>query len=460
MKCAILALAALQIASAQGGPALEGTWIGSLRTQPGQMRLGLHVTRAADGSLQATLDSIDQGANNIPVSSIRQTGSTVSLAIQAVGASYEGTLAAGGAEMVGEWKQAGATLPLTFARTDKLPVSRRPQEPKKPYPYTEEEVVYDNKEGGSRLTGALTTPPGAGPFPAVLLITGSGQQDRDESLLGHRPFLVLADHLTRKGIAVLRVDDRGMGGSTGEVKTATTEDFAGDVKAGVEFLKTRAPKIDPRRIGLIGHSEGGLIAPMVAARSRDIAFIVLMAGTGVTGEEVINGQAAAIARLGGASEAVIAGNRAIQEQVNAIVKAETDPKARDTRLRELRDKLVAEMKGVGQVLDVQFKRAASPWFRYFLMYDPVTALRSVSCPVLALNGELDLQVLPAQNLPAIAKALEEGGNPDYTLVKLPKLNHLFQTSNTGSPSEYGKIEETLAPVALETISGWILKHTR
>jgi pimeloyl-ACP methyl ester carboxylesterase len=250
-----------------------------------------------------------------------------------------------------------------------------------------------------------------------------------------------------------------MGGSTGEVKTATTEDFAGDVAAGVEFLKSRAPRINARRIGLIGHSEGGIIAPMVAARSRDVGFIVLMAGSGVSGEEVLRAQAAAIAKASGASEATVASNRAIQDKVNAIVKEEFDPKARDTRLRELRDKLSAELKGVAHTLDVQFKMAASPWFRYFLMYDPTTALRSVDCPVLAINGELDLQVLPAQNLPAIAKALEEGGNSDYAIVKLPKLNHLFQTSYTGSPSEYGKIEETMAPAALETISSWILRHT-
>jgi pimeloyl-ACP methyl ester carboxylesterase len=278
--------------------------------------------------------------------------------------------------------------------------------------------------------------------------------------MGHRPFLVLADHLTRKGIAVLRVDDRGVGGSTGDVKGATTEDFAGDVVAGVEFLKSRAPRIDARRIGLIGHSEGGVIAPMVAARSHDIAFIVLMAGTGVTGEEVVRAQAAAVAKGEGVDEAKVAANRMFQDQVNAIVKEEVDPKVRETRLRELRDKVAAQVKGSGVTLDAQFKMAATPWFRYFLMYDPLTALRSVDCPVLVLNGELDLQVLPAQNLPPIAKALEEGGNPDYAIMKLPKLNHLFQTSQTGSPREYAKIDETMAPVALNAISDWILKHAR
>jgi pimeloyl-ACP methyl ester carboxylesterase len=446
------------MALAQGGPGVEGNWMGSLNTQPGKLRLALKVAKAADGSLSANLDSLDQGAKNLPVSMIRQSGRSVVFELALIGGSFDGALTPDGAELVGEWKQSGAVLPLTFHRTEKLPAPTvRPQDPKKPYPYTEEEVVYENKPGGAKLAGTLTVPPGKGPFPAVLLITGSGQQDRDESLMGHRPFLVLADHLTRKGIAVLRVDDRGVGGSTGEVKTATTEDFAGDVVAGVEFLKSRSPRIDSRRIGLIGHSEGGVIAPMVAARSHDVAFIVLMAGTGVTGEEVLRAQAGAIAKASGANEAALAANRAIQDQVNAIVKQEVDDKARDVRLRALRDKLASELKGAAFTLDVQFKMAASPWFRFFLMYDPKTALSSVDCPVLAVNGALDLQVLPAQNLPAIAKALEEGGNSDYTIVKLPKLNHLFQTSETGSPSEYGKIEETIAPVALETISRWILR---
>jgi len=466
VRRAILALLAVQAAAvlvqgAQGGPSVEGNWLGSLNTQPGRLRLALRVTKAADGSLSAQLDSLDQGAKNLPVSMIRQSGRTVEFELKVAGGAFEGTLTVDGAQLVGEWKQGGAVLPLTLDRVDKLPVATaRPQEPKKPYPYTEEEVVYENKPGGARLAGTLTLPSGNGPFPAVLLITGSGQQDRDESLMGHRPFLVLADHLTRKGIAVLRVDDRGVGGSTGEVKTATTEDFAGDVVAGVAFLKSRGPRIDARRIGLIGHSEGGVIAPMVAARSHDVAFIVLMAGMGVTGEEIVRAQAAAVAKAEGVSEAVVAANRAFQEQVNAIVKEELESKVRETRLRELRDKVATQVKGSGFTLDAQFKAAATPWFRYFLMYDPSTALRSVDCPVLALNGELDLQVSPAQNLPAIAKALEEGGNPDYAIVKLPKLNHLFQTSQTGSPNEYAKIDETIAPLALDTISDWILKHTR
>jgi pimeloyl-ACP methyl ester carboxylesterase len=438
-----------QLARAQGGPGVEGHWMGTLDTGPVKLRLALSIAKTEDGALSAKMDSLDQGAKDLPVSSIAQNGMAVKFEMERIGGSYQGTLNAAGSEMSGTWKQGGVALPLVFRRTEKPLVLSRPQEPKKPYPYSEVEVTYENKPGGAKLAGTLTLPPGFGPFPAVLLITGSGQQDRDEALMGHRPFLVLADHLTRKGIAVLRVDDRGMGGSTGEVMTATTQDFAGDVLAGVEFLKSRGKPIDVHKIGLIGHSEGGVIAPMVALRSPDVAFIVMMAGTGVPGDEILLAQIEALSKAAGVPAAAIAKNLELEHQVFEIIKKEDDSKVRETRLRELSGKLSA-----------QAQAAASPWFRFFIMYDPAPALRKVACPVLALNGELDLQVPSSLNLPAIKKALEAGGNRDFEIVKLPKLNHLLQTSRTGLVSEYGEIEETIAPVALETISGWILRHTQ
>ncbi len=448
-----------QLARAQGGPGVEGHWMGTLDTGPVKLRLALKVAKTEDGALSAKMDSLDQGAKDLPVSSIAQNGMAVKCEMQRIGGSYQGTLNAAGSEMSGTWKQGGVALPLVFRRTEKPLVLSRPQEPKKPYPYSEMEVTYENKPGGAKLAGTLTLPPGFGPFPAVLLITGSGQQDRDEALMGHRPFLVLADHLTRKGIAVLRVDDRGMGGSTGEVMTATTEDFAGDVLAGVEFLKSRGKPIDVHKIGLIGHSEGGVIAPMVALRSHDVAFIVMMAGTGVPGDEILMAQIEALSKAAGVPAATIAKNLDMERQALTIIKQESDPKVREIRLRELGVKLSAQALG-RQFAGHLRSAAASPWFRFFIMYDPAPALRKVTCPVLALNGELDLQVPSSLNLPAIKKALEAGGNSDFEIVKLPKLNHLLQTSRTGLVSEYGEIEETIAPVALETISGWILRHTQ
>jgi pimeloyl-ACP methyl ester carboxylesterase len=450
----ILLLVPAQLAMAQGGPGVEGNWMGTLDTGSTKLRLFLKVAKTADGSLSAKMDSLDQGAKDMPVSSIAQTGMVLKFEMQRIGGAYVGRLNADGSELSGNWHQSDATLPLVFRRTDKPPALSRPQEPKKPYPYSEVEVTYENKPGGAKLAGTLTLPSGFGPFPAVLLITGSGQQDRDEAIMGHRPFLVLADHLTRKGIAVLRVDDRGVGGSTGEVKTATTEDFAGDVLAGVEFLKNRGKPIDPHKIGLIGHSEGGTIAPMAATRSSDVAFIVMMAGTGVPGDEILMAQVAGLSKAAGVPAAAIAKNLDLERQILDIVKQESDPKAREARLREWKDKSAPQMP------DAQVQAVMTPWMRFFVTFDPATALRKVACPVLALNGERDLQVPPDLNLPAIDKALKAGGNHDYQIVKLPKLNHLFQTSQTGAMDEYARIEETIAPGALETMSTWILRHTQ
>jgi fermentation-respiration switch protein FrsA (DUF1100 family) len=271
-------------------------------------------------------------------------------------------------------------------------------------------------------------------------------------LLGHKPFLVLSDYLTRHGIVVLRADDRGTGKSTGEFKTATTADFATDTEAGIAYLKTRA-EVDPHKIGLIGHSEGGVIAPMIAARNKDVAFIVMMAGTGVPGDQVLVAQGEAIEVASGKSSEEAAKNATKETEILTLVETEKDKAALEKQLKE---------KLAGQIpeaqIGLQIEQATSPWFRYFLTYDPATALRKVTCPVLAINGSLDKQVLPDQNLPAIRKALEEGGNKHFEVDELPGLNHLFQTAKTGAPAEYAEIEETMSPAALEKISTWIVKQ--
>jgi len=428
-----------------------------------KLRIVLHVSKSADGTLTGTMDSVDQGANGIPFSSISETGGAVRFELKSIASVFEGTLDAEKSHIAGKWRQGGASLPLTFERTDKAIELNRPQEPKKPYPYNEEDVNYENKKAGVKLAGTLTWPRASGPFPTVLLITGSGPQDRNEALMGHKPFLVLSDYLTRRGIAVLRVDDRGEGGSTGSTMNSTSADFAGDVLTGIEFLKSRK-EVNPAQIGLIGHSEGGLIAPMVAADSSYVAFIVMMAGPGMKGFEILDAQAAAIAKAMGASADSISQNRTMQEQMFAIVRSEQDPAAAEKKIREAWSKAMAQLPAEQQkaragALDAQLKMVLSPWFRYFLDYDPAPALKKTKCPVLAIDGELDLQV-PTGNLTKIAEALEAGGNTDFEIVKFPRLNHLFQTSKTGSPAEYAQIEETIAPVALETMTGWILRHTQ
>lgn len=446
-------------------------WQGALDVGGIKLRLVLKITKNPDGTLTATLDSIDQGAMNLPVDSIVIENTTMRFTMKSIGGSYEGTLSEDKTEVRGTWTQSGQSLPLTFKRVTEAAHAlhpKRPQEPKKPYPYQEEEVVFANPDAGVTLAGTLTLPRGKGPFPAVVLISGSGPQDRDETVFGHRPFLVLADYLTRRGIAVLRYDDRGVGKSTGDHTNATSADFATDALAAVRYLQTRR-EIDAKKIGLIGHSEGGLIAPMAAVQAPDeIAFIVLLAGPGVPGEELILLQTELIARANGISEEIIARTLEVQRRVFAVVKeqsdiAEAEKEVRDLLLEELSRLSEEEQKALGlseAVIEAQIKQILSPWFRYFLTYDPRPTLAKVKCPVLALNGEKDLQVPPSQNLPEIVKALEAGRNSDYAVAKLAGLNHLFQMSVTGAPSEYAQLEETFSPRALAVIAEWILLRVR
>ncbi len=363
-------------------------------------------------------------------------------------------------------KQLFTVLSLLAASNElskEVSVPLRPQEPKGAIPYDEEEVKYSNLTADVTLAGTLTLPSSGKPSPAVLLIAGSGPNDRNETVFGHKPFLVLADHLTKQGFAVLRVDKRGVGQSTGNYDVSTSEDFAADVLTGVEYLKTRK-EVDAEQIGLIGHSEGGLIAPVIAVKSNDVAFIVLMAGAGVTGEATLYAQEALISRAMGVTEEQISHQLDLQKQVLSVIKNESDLEKAEKLLREIVAKQLAnlpkeEQQTSADAMEAQIKRCNSKWFRYFLTYDPITSLKHLKIPVLVINGELDSQVPPKQNLPVIAKILEEAGNRNYRIIEFPKLNHLFQTCESGSILEYGKIEETIAPVVLDALSGWILEIT-
>jgi fermentation-respiration switch protein FrsA (DUF1100 family) len=431
-------------------PGVAGDWLGTLNVGPVALRLVLHITSAGNGQLSATLDSIDQNAKGIPVSSISLKESTLSLAVATINGSYQGRLSADAQTIDGTWTQ-GGTLPLVFKRVKDAAelVPKRPQNPVPPYPYRQEDVRYPNASANVTLSGTLTLPPGPGPFPAVLLISGSGPQDRDEALMGHRPFLVLADHLTRQGIAVLRVDDRGVGKSTGNFSAATTVDFASDAEAGVAFLMKRA-EVNKQKIGLVGHSEGGIIAPIVGARNPAVAFMVLLAGSGVPGDEIVIAQSSLIAEASGLTRDLVEQNARNLRDILDLVKREPDQAVAQTKIREaLTGKLPPAQ------VDAQIKTLTTPWFRYFLSYDPAPTLRRVTRPVLAMNGEKDLQVPAKQNLDAIRAALTAAGNTRFEVVEMPGLNHLFQTAKSGMPAEYGAIEETFAPVALERISRWI-----
>ncbi len=453
------------VAATNERQSIVGSWEGSLGFIT-KMRLVFHIRAGDNGTLSATFDSPDQGAMGLKIDEVAVDDGVLRMEAKAIGGVFSGKLDNDNREITGAWKQSGQTLPLVLK-----PASppKRPQVPLKPYPYDEEEVTFENRAAGVKLAGTLTLPRDVRPVPAAILISGSGPQDRDEALAGHRPFLVLADDLTRRGVAVLRCDDRGVGGSSGKLDQSTTDDLVGDVLAAVEFLRCRS-EIDPERIGLVGHSEGGLIAPAAAARSSHIAFIVMMAGPGVTGEEILYEQGTLILRAAGASLAAIAQQRSTQEELFAIIKDDSTPDANsaaDTEKKLTAAILAAsgtsgpdDRAAVESAAAAQARAVMTPWFRYFLTYDPRPTLAKVRCPVLAVIGERDLQVAPGQNLPEIRKALEAAGHQDHTLSELAGLNHLLQPCKTGSPTEYGQIETTIAPEALEAIGAWIVAHTK
>lgn len=426
---------------------ISGAWGGVLNVQGVRLRLVFNVSENA-GDYSSTLDSPDQGAKGISVTSTTFENSTLRISIASAGIQYEGTLGADSI-ITGTFKQAGQSFPLTLSKQKSEIKIQRPQEPVKPYPYHEEDVTFENKRAALTLAGTLTLPKKDGVFPVVVLISGSGPQNRNEELLGHKPFLVLSDYLTRNGIAVLRFDDRGVAKSTGDFKTATSADFATDVTAAIEYLKTRK-EINKKKIGLIGHSEGGVIAPMVAANSKDVAFIVLLAGTGVPGDQILLAQQTLIGRAAGVDSTTLAKNEVLNRKGFDLIKTSTDVE----KLKSDLTTLLKENNIPENAITTSVAQTTSPWMLYFIRHDPAAVLTNVKCPVLALNGSNDLQV-PKENLQAIKNALAKGGNKHVTTRELPGLNHLFQESKTGSPTEYGTIEQTMAPAVLQEVMNWI-----
>jgi pimeloyl-ACP methyl ester carboxylesterase len=436
----------------------EGTWQAALETNGMRYRLQLHISHDEHGQLVASMDSIDQGINGFRASEVTQSDSAVHLDLPAIRAVYDGNLNTVRNTVSGTWRQNGDSAALSFKRSDQILELRRPQIPVKPYPYREEDLAFPNAKAGVSLGATLTVPRGPGPFPAVVLLAGSGPLDRDEADSGHRPFLILADHLTRNGIAVLRFDKRGIGKSTGDYEAATTADFAADAQAALAFLKRRK-EIDARKIGIIGHSEGGIIAPMIASRSTDVAWIVILAGPATKGEETLLLQSDLITRAAGMTTEQTAKSLDFDRESYNLVRHETNRAILENKLEDL-----VKVSGLGPSLTPAFLQrqihwTSSPWFRYFLDYDPAPALQKTKCPVLLLSGEKDLQVPPKENLPLARKALEDGGNKDFQAVELPGLNHQFQHCYMGLPAESRAIEETFAPEVLTTISAWIVAHS-
>lgn len=381
-----------------------------------------------------------------------------------LGIKYEGKFNTTSERFEGKFTEGANSLRLHLKKgelTSEKTV-KRPQEPVEPYPYLEEEVVFANKEANVSLAGTLTLPGNNKKSPVVILISGSGPQDRDETFANHKPFWILADHLTRQGIAVLRFDDRGVGKSTGNFSKATTADFSTDVLSAVKYLKSRHD-IDSNNIGLIGHSEGGIIAPLAANQTKDVSFIVLLASTGIPGSEISLMQSISMRPFPVPNEAAY--EQAIRKAI-AIAASNKELSVIKNELLEhynatitpILNPLVGDDKKVTQIINGLIETRTTPWVRYFYNYNPATEIEKLSIPVLSLNGTNDTQVVAEINQKGIKDALIKGKNKDFKVLKLEGLNHFFQESKSGKMDEYSKIEQTFSPIALNEISSWVLEH--
>jgi hypothetical protein len=459
------------VALGQAPGSVEGTWNGDIELPGMSLKTTVRLSQVEGDKWSGQIDISQQGAKAVALADVTVAPPNVSFRIAGIPGdpTFRLVLSEDLQSMSGTLTQGGGSIPATLRRGEVPPVAkaapRRPQMPVPPMPYLEENVTFRNEGADLQLAGTLTLPRAEKRVAAVLLITGSGQQDRDQTLFGHKPFWVWADHLTRQGVAVLRVDDRGIGGSGRGSQNPTSLDFATDVRAGLDFLRRR-PEIDPDRVGLIGHSEGAILAVMVAAGTPAPAFIVMLAGTGVPGDQILYSQAASLFKAQGASDEAIAWDRSIRERVFAILKAETGAKpnlaAREKLLEEIGSAKPAapgapDGAAARQLAGALFK-ASQPWLQFFLAFDPRPTLMKVRCPVLAIGGDRDVQVPARENLMEIERALRAGGNKDVTTAELPGLNHLLQTSVTGTPNEYATIEETIAPAVLKLVSDWIAKR--
>jgi len=432
---------------------LVGRWEGALRVGEASIPLVIRVAEGPDGLL-AMMDSPAQGARDIPVSGLTEASGIVRFAVPVAGGRFEGARSADGSTWTGTWSQGPGALPLILTRTattaEVAPPAppNRPQTPVPPFPYVAEEVTFRN--GAITLAGTLTLPAGEGPFPAVILLTGSGAQDRDETIVGHKAFAVWADALTRRGVAVLRYDDRGMGGSSGGSIDDTTADFAADAGAAMDFLRGR-PEIDPARIGLMGHSEGGSTALIATSNGAQAAFVVMIAGPSVSGADILTGQSRAIVLASGGTEAQAAEAEATQARfMLAVLNNRDDGPAAEGAVEALAIEIgqpAAQAAGVARIM-------SSGWYRYFTAYDPAAAIRALHVPMLAIYADRDRNVPADQNAAHLAQL-----KPDAEIIVLPGLNHLMQHATTGLPNEYATITETLAPEAIATVTDWIVKVT-
>ena len=452
-------LAGVFFSSSVSAQDISGTWHGKLSIPTGSLTIVFHISQTGQGTYVTTLDSPDQGANGIKTQTTSFNDSTLIIQIPVIHASYKGKLNSDNT-INGTFTQ-GMPLPLNLKKGE-ASRPKRPQEPQPPFPYRSEEVTVRNERDGINLAGTLTLPEKGTKFPAVVMVTGSGAQNRDEEIMGHKPFFVIADYLTRNGIAVLRCDDRGTAASQGTHATATNEDFATDTEAMVNYLRSRK-EINAKKIGIIGHSAGGIIAFIVAKKDPSIAFVVSLAGAGVRGDSLMLKQVELISKSQGMPDAVWQGMKpSIRNRYAILQQTDKTPEELQKELYADVTKTMSpeQLKDLNtiQQLSAQISSMTSPWYLHFMRYDPGQDLKKLKCPVLALNGEKDIQVDAAMNLAAIQERITGNGNKNVTVKAYPNLNHLFQTCEKGTLTEYGQLEETINPEVLKDIIEWIRKQ--
>jgi len=462
MKKLTATLGLILIAGFGFAQGIVGDWYGTLKVPTGQLRLVFHISKVGD-SFTTLMDSPDQGAKGFASGATTLTGNVIKVDASARGITYDGTFLPDSNKINGIFHQGGNSLPMNFSRKpiEATAAVTRPQDPKD-FPYKREEIAFDNPKGNDRLAGTLTMPADGKASKIVVLITGSGPENRDEEIFNHRPFLVISDWLTRHGIAVLRYDDRGVAKSTGVYSAATSADFADDAEAAVNYILSR-PDLKNMSIGLLGHSEGGMIAPMVAVRNNNVKFIVMLAGPGVPISQLMLKQVQDQQR--GAPQAAIDFNSGLSKAwYDGVIQNPNDsPEQLKVKLDTIGIRYIHARPESG-IPDAAIpailqsdSQMLTPWMRYFLRVDPADYLKKVRCPVLAIDGTLDLQVDGETNLAAIKANVEKGGNKDVTIVKMDNLNHLMQKAKTGKVDEYAEISTTIEPQVLTTISDWINK---
>lgn len=450
-------------AKAQTG--FTGIWEGKINAGA-EVRIIFQISYDAANKPVATMGVPGQGLRDVSTT-VDIDGDSIHIGIAQFHSKYSGLLR--GDSITGTFHQ-GIPLPLNLNKVTSVAEKVRPQTPVPPFPYKTEDLVYTNSDKSITYGATITIPPGKGPFPAAILLTGSGQQNRDEEILGHKPFAVIADHLTRKGIIVLRVDDRGMGQTTGDIFSATTRDFADDALVSLNYLLNRK-EVDKSKVGLVGHSEGGMIAQLIAAERKDLSFIIMLAAPGEKTLKLMNDQNEAILTKAGLPVSYISAYLSLYNDILTTV-LETDNTQAFEKVKTVVDNWTAKTAANIVVATTGIKddrsktefinrfvsQLGNPWFRYFLSYDPAPTVKNISAKVLAVNGSSDIQVLSKQNLAGIEGALKKSSSKSYEIKEFPGLNHLFQECKACTVAEYSELDQTISPALLEYISSWLKKE--